>query len=290
MKKVPFFLLLALCALPLGAGNPFLAPQSSSAPRTSSSSGTVPDFLVDLQANFRNSTADLINKWKSDPGLGVLLPLVLITFLYGLIHALAPGHQKSVVFSLFLGRKEPLWKPIAAGFLTAGVHTGSSLALVGVLSLVQNSVAGLVKIEEGSRWMEWTAAALLGVLALSLIVRKVYHLIAHRGHHHHHGVAWKGGSLWGIVAAASLVPCSGATMVLLLALYTDLVGLGILSVAAISLGMGLVVAGAGLLAWSGREALFQKLKGRDHWISGLSEGLELVSYLILLVMALLVLV
>ena len=52
------------------------------------------------------------------------------SFLYGLIHAVGPGHRKALTFSLFLGQ-ETRWKePLSAGFLSAGLHGGLTLFLL----------------------------------------------------------------------------------------------------------------------------------------------------------------
>ena len=72
-----------------------------------------------------------------------LLVLLGASFVYGILHAAGPGHRKTVVFSIFLGKKAAPWEPAALGFLSAGVHAATGMAIVLVLSAARGAVAGL---------------------------------------------------------------------------------------------------------------------------------------------------
>lgn len=52
--------------------------------------------------------------------------------------------------------------------------------------------------------------------------------------------------------------------------------------AAMSIGMGIVISAAGYIAYAGRESLFSQIKARESVIGQVSDGLEVFSYLIVL--------
>jgi ABC-type nickel/cobalt efflux system permease component RcnA len=239
-----------------------------------------PGMFVGLQLEMRERMALAFNRTNEGPG--ALLALLGLTFAYGILHAAGPGHRKTVVFSMFLGSKARFWEPMAVGFLSAAVHAGSGAILILILSLVRGAAASFGAADSILVWMDGGSLLVLALLALVLIVLKLRELLS--GKHHHHGAAGKG--RYGMIIVASLVPCPGTIMVLLFALYLDALLLGVAAIAAIALGMGLVVSAAAYLAWFGRQGLFNRLKASEHSMAKFSGFLELGSYTLILVFSL----
>lgn len=260
------------------AANPFLAEETPII-RAPSSGGALPG----IQLGLRNDAAEAIRSFARHPSTRGLMLLFGLTLAYGMLHAAGPGHRKTVVFSLFLGRKARPWEPLAAGFLAAGIHGASGIAVVAILSFVRGAVAGLGQTERISSYLDAGTYAFIGVLALILAIQKI---VTFRKPHSHHGMEGGRGGLFGVVAAASVVPCPGAVMLLLFAIYAGQVWLGVLGVVSMSIGMGIVISAAGYLAYAGREGLFKSLKARGNVIAAISSALELASYLLLLIISL----
>jgi len=132
--------------------------------------------------------------------------------------------------------------------------------------------------------MEGLTFVILSLVALLLVIRTVVRISTGHEHEHVHPEepGTDGRKLYAIAMLASLVPCPGATMVLLFALYLGLPLLGILGVLAMSLGMALVISAAGYLAWFGRGGIFLRLKEQKRTVSLVTGFLELGSYLIML--------
>jgi len=76
---------------------------------------------------FREAMADLFSDLKEEKSPAVLAGLPGAGFLYGILHALDPGHRKTVMFSLFAARKARWYEPLAAGFLSALLHGMSAV-------------------------------------------------------------------------------------------------------------------------------------------------------------------
>lgn len=288
MKGI-FILVLACGLVATLSANPFLksAPNPDTAGSTVQASPETPRqasgkagpaWLADLQLGFRAEAGALLQDYKTQGNAAILGAILLSTFLYGLFHALGPGHRKTVVFSLFLGSGSPWWHPLAAGFLSGGIHGLSSIGIIVLLLGIRSGLSLMVDADAAAAWVELGAGWILFAMALGLLVHKILHWT------HHHNQRTQGGK-WAIIATTSLVPCPGATMVLLLSLYLDVLALGVLAVVSMSLGMGLVVSASAYLAWGGRTVLFSRLKARESSVHLVSNILELLAYATLLVLA-----
>lgn len=272
-----------LLAAPAAWANPFFAEEEATVPRVRTPTSQGP--LVERQRSLRERSAEAIRSFSETPSSGALAALLGAALLYGVLHAAGPGHRKTVVFSLFLSREAAPWEPLAAGFLAAGVHAGVGVAIVGVLSAAYDAVASLGDADRVAASIDIATFGLLIAISAALAVGKAISLARYRGRIHQRSVGGKGG-LYGIVVVSSLVPCPGATMLLLFAIYAGLPWLGVAAVLAMSLGMGLVISAAGYLAYAGRERLFARLKTSERAMAIVSEGLELLSYLAVLAFSL----
>ncbi len=286
---LPLAACLALAAAP-AAANPFLsgAGGDGAAPALASPRSAGP--AVGLQGELRETLAGSIRSLAGESSAKELATLLGAAFLYGLLHAAGPGHRKTVVFSLFLGRSAKPWEPLAAGFLSSGVHAATGVVIVLALSLLRGAVAGLGDAERLGAWLDAGTFGFMGLLALTLFAAKLARLRrgksglkGSREPSSRAGVedARGGRGLYGAVSAASLVPCPGAVMLLLFALYAGRPDLGVAGVLSMSLGMGLVVSAAGYLAFAGRQGLFSRLKSRERLVGLVADGLELLSYLLI---------
>ena len=270
---------LFLLPAPLSAQNPFLGTEDQKTVRPPA--GGAPGRFVDLQLRFRDRAGELLSDLRSNPKPSLLITFLAAVFLYGVIHGAGPGHRKTVVFSLFLSRKARWYEPAAAGFLSSGVHAGTSMALILIFSLASDRVSALRGTDRAGTYMQGITFLALSGFALGFIIWKLFF---HRGRHGDEKNPGKG--LYPMLVVASRIPCPGATMLLLFSLSLELPLLGMLGVLFMSLGMGCVISVAGYLAYAGREGLFYRLKGRQEVVRRLSDGLEIASYVFIMALSL----
>lgn len=229
-----------------------------------------------------------MHQLKGGHRVDLTLQFMALTFLYGLLHALGPGHRKTVVFSAVLARPTRWYHPLLAGGLSAGLHGASGLVLVLGLGLVYSGIAPLVQINNWSLWAEGISYFILALLALFLCV---WHLVRHSGKADSPGQGPDAGEtrkhpgLLPVLAASSFVPCPGAVMILLLSLYSGETVLGVLGVSCMSLGMAITISGAGFLAHLGRNGLASSLGNRQGLLNKVGAVLEVAAYGFLCVFA-----
>lgn len=168
-----------------------------------------------------------------------------VAFAYGLIHALGPGHRKTVLVSYFLAEGAQTGTGILAGAAMSGLHAASAVAVVGVGYVLVHGSVGLI-LEDAGFLMEivsYAAVAAVGTLMLALRIREI--VKTRRGATSGESIEGKarphrrsgGRGLPALVIASGIVPCPGAAMLLILALSLGAAPLGVFAVIAMSAGM-----------------------------------------------------
>lgn len=285
-RRLLFWLLafLSFNALAVSA-NPFLGSEEADRPPASVVRGQANPALISAQLTVRDRIAVALKGLKENPSPKAVGALLLGSFLYGIFHAAGPGHRKTVVFSLFLARRTAPWEPLAVGALSAFLHGAMGLGVLGGLTLLGGAFAGLSDVDSASRYMEGYSFLGLAAIGAALSVRQLLHIVQRKGHGER-AERYNGKNIYAVVTLTSLVPCPGTIMILMLAVYLDVAALGLLGVAAMALGMAVVVSVAAYLAYFGRQGLFSRLQQRGAAAEVVSEGLELSAYLFMTLFAL----
>ncbi|TDQ80446.1 ABC-type nickel/cobalt efflux system permease component RcnA [Dongia mobilis] len=209
---------------------------------------------------------------------GALWAGILFAFLYGVFHALGPGHGKSVVIGYFLGREARPVRGVAMASWIAISHVVGAVVIVGLAHLVLSRA--LVSPTSQFFWLRVVSYG--AILAIGLLMLREWWLGRdHAAHHHHHGHACNHGigeaardSAGGrgrrleqraLAIAAGFVPCSGAILVLLFALANGLILAGIAMAGAIAFGMGLTLALLGIASILLRRQVSLRLPAGGYW-------------------------
>lgn len=205
----------------------------------------------ELNGQMRTHLAEFRDSGAWEPALA----LMLAAFLYGVFHAIGPGHGKVVIGSWFATRRARIAHGLAACGISALVQAASAVAavalLAGALSLAPRQVLAQ------AAWLEVGSYGLIAVMGLVMAWNTLrgHHSCGHahcghdhHHHHHHHGADDGRRTLFGMAAAIGFRPCSGAILVLLFTLANGMFWLGILATLAMAVGVALTVSGIGLSA------------------------------------------
>ncbi len=101
-----------------------------------------------------------------------LIVLLGISFIYGLIHALGPGHGKSLAFSYFVANKSSYLKAFVISQLSAFIHIVGALILVMVSIFVLQSVLNNF-VNDSVEILTKVSAVLIIILALYILYNKL---------------------------------------------------------------------------------------------------------------------
>ena len=186
-------------------------------------------------------------------------PLALMAaFLLGGLHALTPGHNKTLTGTYLVGAHGRLRHAVLLGTATAFSHTASAI-IIGIAAL---STVGQIVSTQFLRWIGLPSGILTVCLGLWLLrgyfTASNYHIHAHDDNHDHnhdriyshHHPAPDRVKLGGLVALGlmhGIVPTFDALAILLVAVNVQQTSLGIALVFSYSLGIASVLIAIGAL-------------------------------------------
>jgi nickel/cobalt transporter (NicO) family protein len=185
---------------------------------------------------------------RASAGEGVLVLLLLAAFGWGALHALSPGHGKAMVAAYLVGTRGQAKHAVVLGATVTVTHTIGVFAL----GLVTLALSQYVLPEDLYPWLNLAAGLLVVAIGAGVLRSRIrharhqhhHHPHHHDHHHHHHEVTPRG--LLGMGAAAGLIPCPSALVVLLAAVSQQEIGLGMLLIVAFSLGLAGTLTALGL--------------------------------------------
>ncbi|HEX2216164.1 MAG TPA: nickel/cobalt transporter [Xanthobacteraceae bacterium] len=207
------FACLALCAaamlggadIALAQGSPFgVGPPRPAAP--SPPPDGIVAWIIAKQAEFYRQFSGLIRAAKADGS--AVWALLGVSFLYGVFHAVGPGHGKAVISSYLVANDETWRRGIVLSFASALMQALVAVAVVGIAAALLGASARTMTT--AVRWIEITSYALIAALGAWLMWVKGRALVAtlrdlrapapapigaavtrgHHGHahdHRHHG-------------------------------------------------------------------------------------------------------
>jgi nickel/cobalt exporter len=150
-----------------------------------SSSVAAPTERLDLRANKqgtpRNSFTELITtkQW----GLWFIITAAVIAAALGGLHALEPGHGKTIVAAYLVGSQGTAAHALLLGLIVTITHTAGVYAL-GLITLYASKY---IVPDHLYPWLAIASGLTIAFLGLYMLRRRLRGHAHARGHHHHHG-------------------------------------------------------------------------------------------------------
>jgi len=182
-------------------------------------------------------------------GQGVLLVLLLAAFGWGALHALSPGHGKAMVAAYLVGTRGRPRHAVVLGATVTVTHTIGVFAL-GVVTL---ALSQYLLPEDLYPWLTLVSGLLVVAIGAGVLRKRLQKTHSHSHTHGPEELGWRG--LLGMGAAAGLIPCPSALVVLLAAISQHEVALGLLLITAFSLGLAATLTGLGLVVVTARKLI-----------------------------------
>ena len=200
---------------------------------------------------------------QGDIGWGLMLAGVVVAFALGAIHALSPGHGKTIVGAYLVGTRGT---PIHAAFL-GGMVTFTHTVTVFVLGFATLFLSRYVLPER----IYPVLGAVSGICIVWIGAVLLYQRMPHHhgdGHVHSHSHVPEGevsmASLVALGASGGLVPCPSALVLLLTAVSLGRTGLGLILLVAFSAGLAVVLTAIGLVVLYAKHWLPDGHKTASH--------------------------
>jgi ABC-type nickel/cobalt efflux system permease component RcnA len=229
---------------------------------------------------------------------GGLLLALLVAAGWGAVHALSPGHGKTVVGTYLVGSRGTPRHALFLGLTVTITHTAGVIALGLVILFASRTILP----EQLYPWLSLVSGLLVAVLGLTILRQRLMGLPTFGHHHHDHGhdhghahghshdhahahahglvhshdghvhshlppgadgerLTWR--SLLALGISGGLLPCPSALLALLGAVAVGRAGFGLMVVVAFSLGLAATLTGVGLLfLYAGRLLERRAITGR----------------------------
>jgi ABC-type nickel/cobalt efflux system permease component RcnA len=193
-----------------------------------------------------------LSPWLLVMGLG-------LSALLGGLHALTPGHGKTLLAAYLIGSRGTAKHAAVLGGIVTLSHTASVIA-IGLLALVASQ---LILPSVLVPALETCAGLLVVALGIRLVrsrwrLRKANHHHDHHHsheHHHHSPKDLRASHLLAMGVSGGLVPCPEALSVMLVAIGLNRIVLGLGLIVAFSVGLVVVLIAIGILLVYARSRL-----------------------------------
>jgi len=199
-----------------------------------------------------------------------------VAVLLGALHALEPGHAKSLMAAYIVAIRGTATQAIV---LATSATVGHTIVVWG-LAIAALALGQRYIVDQAEPWLTVLSGILIVLLALRMLwVLRGHHHHDHSHHHHHeHGHVHHGHShetpvvrgnvttgqiIW-FGFTGGLMPCPAAIAVLLICIQLKAFALGVAMVAAFSLGVGITLIAIGLAVVWGASKLSSAWPGFDR--------------------------
>lgn len=254
-------------------------------------------WVLEGQREMTRAMIAAVRQLKTGDSLTSAAILALISFIYGVLHAVGPGHGKFVISSYALANERTVRRGILLSFMAAFVQALSAVVIVGTLAIVLQATSTEIRATEG--WLETASWGLIALLGAWLLYGQLKPLLrsalrpvqgddhASHGHDHHHGHAhaadgtccghahmatpgqlqgeWSWAKAWSLALSIGIRPCTGAIGVLVFALGLGIFWAGVFATFSMAVGTAITVSALASLAVGSRELATRMAGGRSMW-------------------------
>jgi len=196
---------------PFAAENAQAPPSAFGAPNAAQQSpgafGGIFGWVLRTQQSLQRDLATGVKSLKGEHAVAGAFMLAALSFIYGVVHAVGPGHGKTIISSYVVANEETVRRGVIISFIAAGLQALTAIALVGILAFALN--ASGMQINAWSNQLETVSYALIALVGAWLLTTQLivifrrwqesraeapsgkaahdhHHVHAEHHHHHHH--------------------------------------------------------------------------------------------------------
>jgi ABC-type nickel/cobalt efflux system permease component RcnA len=259
-------------------------------------------WVLQQQQQLHRDLAKAVRELRSNPWTAGWT-LIALSFFYGIVHAVGPGHGKAIITSYVLANRQTIRRGVFISFAAALVQALSAITLVLVMALIFRAAGS--QMQSAVTHLETISYAMVTLLGAYLLAGQIRKLLRNRGgsampvravslsaaavHNAHNHVKHEhdadcgcghahmpdaadlqGALSWrrtlAIVLSVGIRPCTGAVLVLVFALTQGLLWAGIISAFVMALGTAITVSAMTVFATGLRDAAASLGGSKGVWL------------------------
>jgi nickel/cobalt exporter len=261
-------------------------------------------WVLRTQQSLQRELTVGVKSLKGEHAMAGAAMLALLSFIYGVVHAVGPGHGKMIISSYVVANEQTVRRGVIISFIAAALQALSAIALVGIFAFAMNATG--LQINAWSKQLETVSYALIALVGFWLLTTQLVRLFrrwqnsrameAHGpGHDHYHGEhghdhyhtdhhdhaegkacnhivdarelagPFDWRKIMAVVFSVGIRPCTGAILVLVFALTQGLFWAGVAATFAMALGTAITVAALATLALGSRELVLSLGGSSGAW-------------------------
>jgi len=180
--------------------------------------------------------------------------LLLFAYVYGIVHAMGPGHGKTLVSSYFLSHERSYSKALRVSAMIGVVHTFSAFILTLVVYYVITNFLAQV-LDNAVFYTTKISAIIIIIIAIHLFIKKfqadkkrklhsnnfVFSTTAHESSCGCNACKVDNQADLALIFSAGIIPCPGTVTLFIFAFSLELYTVGIFSALLMSLGMSTII-------------------------------------------------
>ncbi|RWB32677.1 sulfite exporter TauE/SafE family protein [Mesorhizobium sp.] len=229
--------------------------------------------IIDVQRDIYLAFAGHIKTFAQDGNWGALAAFLPMGIVFGAVHAMTPGHSKSVLATYLAGSSAGLGRSLTVSLALSFTHVAVAV-LIALLALPLVSVAlGTVG---RAPLLEDLSRGLLGAIGLWMVWRALRHAV--HAHGDREGVA--------VGIMAGLIPCPLTLFVMTFAMIRSVPEAGIAFAVTMMAGVALTLSAIALVTAFFRSQLMSLLKSRPRLVAVVTRSAEAVAGTVLVAVAL----
>ena len=144
----------------------FTAPQVAP-PKAEGPFGSLLTWVAEKQRGFQHQLAESVKRLKNGNAVGAALLLAGFSFLYGVFHAVGPGHGKAIITSFVVSNEATVRRGVLVSFLAAGFQALTAITLVSFLLVALNATG--MQLTAWANTLETASYALIALVGLYLL-------------------------------------------------------------------------------------------------------------------------
>ncbi len=205
---------------------------------------TILHYITKFQHQFQSIIASNFREIKEENSILSIAIILGISLIYGVVHALGPGHGKALVAGYFLSNNHSYKKAFKMGYMISIIHALSALSVTFFVYYVLTVIF--------SKTFHDTSIYMTKASGILIILIGIYMFFEHHNHNENKNKN-SNKSDFAIALGAGIVPCPGVMTVVLFSIMMGKVIVGVIAAILMSIGMGFTISLSAILATATRK-------------------------------------